>query len=107
MTAAPSALDTFAATYLRLYQLVYGPDLAAAQWMSGQTPPPREDTSERSLGLTNDPTPAITFDTRRLNLRAAAVEAERALRDAMRVLEKVRDQLEDAHVQWPQPVRSF
>ena len=81
MTNQTDTLETFAAAYLRLRQLLA--DVGDTQWEAGRSPQPREDTTERSKGTTNDPTPTIVMDTRRLALRAAVIEAEQALEKAM------------------------
>lgn len=57
-------LDAFAATYLRVRHSL---DAASeAQWRVGQVIRPREDTTERSLGTTSDPTWSAVSDERRL-----------------------------------------
>lgn len=87
MTDAPSPLDTlerFGAANLRVRQLLA--DSREAQWRAGKTPVPKEDTTERSKGLVNDPTANIVLDTRRVALREAALAAERALADADRAV---------------------
>ena len=89
MTAAtpePPVLDRFAGAYLRLYREINGEGLAEAQWRAGRTPVPKEDTSERSQGMTNDPVPTATTDVRRVNLRNAVIAGEKALHDAERTL---------------------
>lgn len=75
-----SVLEAFTATNLRVRQLVA--DSREAQWKAGKSPVPKEDTTERSKGLTNDPTATTTFDPRRVALRTAVIDAERALRYA-------------------------
>ena len=55
MTKPTMTLETFGATYLRLRQLL--DDVGDSQWRAGQSPVPKEDTTERSKGLTSDPTP--------------------------------------------------
>jgi hypothetical protein len=91
-----STLDTFAAGYLRLYQLRHSDEVDINQWRSGDTPVPREDTTERSRGATSDPTYFMFSDERRINLRAAAVEAEKVLLLADRALKQVARKLEAA-----------
>lgn len=86
--AVPPVLEAFAATYLRLFGQVRGSDVAEMQWRAGRTPVPKEDTTERSIGLTSDPVPTVTFDTRRVALRNAVIEAERSLREARRTLDE-------------------
>jgi hypothetical protein len=73
-------LETVITTYLRLRQLVA--DVGDSQWQAGATPRPVEDTTERSKGVTSDPTQSIVLDGRRLALRAAVIEAEQALEKA-------------------------
>lgn len=83
MTApAPTAavLEAFGATNLRVRQLLT--DSREAQWRAGKSPVPKEDTTERSKGLVNDPTATTTLDPRRVALRVAVIDAERALRQA-------------------------
>ncbi|UGL61856.1 hypothetical protein SEA_FRANKLIN22_43 [Microbacterium phage Franklin22] len=82
---APTTLETFGATYLRLQQLLA--DVGESQWKAGATPRPVEDTTERSKGTKSDPTPAIVLDGRRLALRAAVIEVEQALEKAGRVMQ--------------------
>ena len=78
------ALEAFAAAYVRLSALL---DAAAEpQWQVGQSVRPREDTSERSVGVTSDPTWRAASDERRLRVRAAVVAAERARALAARQL---------------------
>jgi hypothetical protein len=87
MTDSPSPLDTlerFGAANLRVRQLLA--DSREAQWRTGKSPVPKEDTTERSKGLVNDPTATTVLDPRRVALRAAALEAERALSIAARTL---------------------
>lgn len=74
---APDILERFGAANLRVRQLLA--DSREAQWRAGKSPIPKEDTTERSKGLVNDPTANIVLDPRRVALRAAAVEAEGAL----------------------------
>lgn len=79
-----SVLDAFAASFLRLSALL---DAAAEpQWQVARSVRPREDTSERSLGVTSDPTWRAASDERRLKLRAAVVAASRARALAARQL---------------------
>lgn len=87
MTDTTNPLDTlerFGAANLRLRQLLA--DSREAQWRPGRSPVPKEDTTERSKGLVNDPTATTVLDTRRVALRAAALEAERALVEADRAM---------------------
>lgn len=91
-------LEKFGAAYLRVVDLLRtDPD---AQWQAGRTPVPREDTTERSKGMTSDPVPAVTLDTRRLALRAATIEAEETLRKAGIALQAVEHHLTTAHERW-------
>jgi len=97
MTDTPT-VETFAATFLRLKQLVA--DIGDAQWRAGKSPVPREDTTERSKGLTSDPTPSIVVDTRRLALRAAVIEAEQALEKAGRQMQAAERHLNAVFEKW-------
>ena len=94
----PTTLEAFGAAYLRLRQLL--DDVGDAQWRAGKSPVPKEDTTERSKGLTSDPTPSIVVDTRRLALRAAAIEAEQVLERAGRALQAAERHLNDAFERW-------
>lgn len=94
MTKPTDTLEAFGATYLRLRQLVS--DVGETQWQAGRTPVPREDTTERSKGLTSDLTPATVVDGRRLALRAAVIEAEQALEKAGRIMSAAERHLEKA-----------
>ena len=85
MTKPTDTLEAFAATYLRLRQLVA--DVGDSQWQPGVTPRAVDDTTERSKGTKSDPTPTIVVDGRRLALRAAVIEAEQALEKAGRVMQ--------------------
>lgn len=95
---APATLEAFGAGYLRLRALVS--DAAQAQWQAGQSPVPKEDTTERSKGLVNDPTVTITLDPRRLVLRASVIEAEDAIAKADQTLRAAIHHLERALVAW-------
>lgn len=94
----PDAFEAFAATYLRLHRGLS--ESAEAQWMAGATPTPREDTTERMIGLVRDPVPTATLDTRRLALRSAVIESERALRDADEALRQAVAVLEASLERW-------
>ena len=98
MTQPHNTLNTFAATVLRVRQLLA--DVGDAQWRAGKSPVPREDTTERSKGLTSDPVPNIVVDTRRQALRAAAIEAELALEKAGRTLQAAERHLNNALERW-------
>lgn len=98
MTTPPPTLAVFAATYLRVRQLLS--DIGDAQWRAGKSPVPKEDTTERSKGLTSDPTPSITVDSRRMALRLAVIEAEQALEKAGRNLQAAERHLNDAFEKW-------
>lgn len=91
-------LESFAAAYLDVSALLT--NASEAQWQAGKTPVPREDTTERSSGMTSDPTPTITADGRRLALRAAVVEAELSIESADRILGQARSQLTEALTKW-------
>lgn len=91
-------LETFGATYLRLAQLLA--DVGDSQWRAGQSPVAREDTTERSKGLTSDPTPNIVVDSRRLALRVAVIEAEQALEKAGLAMQAAERHLTTNHQKW-------
>lgn len=91
-------LEAFAATVLRLRLLLADAD--PAQWQAGQSPIPREDTTERSKNMTSDPTPTITGDARRLKLRIAVLEAESALEKVNRVARAAEAHLSKALTEW-------
>lgn len=91
-------LQAFAATVLRVRQLLA--DVGDAQWRAGKSPVPREDTTERSKGLTSDPTPNIVVDQRRLALRDAVIKSERALEHAGRTLQAAERHLHEALEHW-------
>ncbi|WP_085368567.1 hypothetical protein [Leifsonia sp. NCR5] len=95
-TTTSNVLEAFGAAYLRLWALQHGEDVQQSQWQTGNTPQPREDTTERSKGLTSDPTPHIVMDERRLRLRAASIEAEQTLVKAERALNVTARRLEKA-----------
>lgn len=88
----------FAADVLALSALLS--DASEAQWQAGRTPVPKEDTTERSKGLTSDPTPNIVVDGRRLALRASVIEAEQALHAAQAEVRKAGRHLTDAIGKW-------
>jgi hypothetical protein len=100
-TDKPPVLDLFAGAYLRLWGMVENHEVQDSQWQAGRTPAAREDTSERSRGLVNDPTASIAVDTRRVNLREAVLAAEKALADADEVLRAAEATLESALARWP------
>lgn len=77
-------LDAFAAGWLRVQALLDAS--REAQWQVPPVQRPREDTTERSKGVTGDPTPRAALDGRRMRLRGRVVEAERAQRLALRQL---------------------
>jgi|GEM_PF-6698134 len=98
MTDTPQTLEAFGAGYLRVRQLLA--DVGDAQWRAGKSPVAKEDTTERSKGLTSDPTPSIVVDTRRLALRVAAIEAEQALAKAALTLQAAERHLNEAFEKW-------
>lgn len=91
-------LKRFGAVYLRVTQLLA--DVGNDQWRPGKSPVPKEDTTERSKGMTSDPTPSIVVDDRRLALRAAVVTAEQALEDAGKALQAAERHLSDTYTKW-------
>lgn len=72
----------------------------AAQWLPAVVVKPHEDTTERSQGAYSDPTFATATDERRLAVRAAVVEAERALHDLTRAVERVTHEVDAAVDAW-------
>jgi len=98
MTSKPPTLEVFTGTVLRVRQLLA--DIGDAQWRAGKSPVPKEDTTERSRGLTSDPTPNIVVDTRRMELRKAVLEAESALEFAGRKLQAAERHLHAAFESW-------
>lgn len=98
MTDTPPTLEAFGASYLRVRQLLA--DVGDSQWRAGKSPVPKEDTTERSKGLTSDPTPSIVVDARRMALRLAVIEAEQALEKAGRNLQAAERHLNDAFEKW-------
>lgn len=87
-------LDSAAATWLRLQNLLI--EANEPQWGAGMTPALREDTTERSKGMTSDPTFHAVSDTRRIMLREAFVEAERAQMLMLRVMNAAANSVEKA-----------
>lgn len=71
-----------------------------AQWQAAPNPRPREDTTERSKGVTSDPTSANALDERRWALRLQIVRSERMLREAIVALRGVRRGLEMRFDEW-------
>lgn len=92
-TTEPDALELFGKAWLELYREAYDWETVEAQWQPGKTPVPREDTTERSQGMTSDPTPTIAADQRRLALRAAVQYSEQTLATANKILAKTRNDL--------------
>lgn len=59
------------------------PPALSRQWEASPVPKPREDTAERSSGgRPPNPTADVVLDGRRLAVRQAVIEAERALQRA-------------------------
>lgn len=94
----PDSLEHFAAVYVGLRQLVA--DAGDCQWRPGHSPIPREDTTERSKGMSSDPTANIVADTRRLALRVAVLEAEAKLVAADKALAAAYRHLNIALTKW-------
>lgn len=92
------SLEIFGGSYLAVVGLLSEAD--EAQWQAGKSPVPREDTTERSQGMTSDPTPTITADERRLGLRVAVIAAERELNEANRRLSAAAHHLSEALNKW-------
>jgi hypothetical protein len=70
------------------------------QWQPSPAIRPREDTTERSKGGHSDPTTLTVTDPRRLQLRAAVLEAEHLLERATAALAATRRRLEAAVDSW-------
>lgn len=70
------------------------------QWEASPIPKPREDTSQRSIGGHSDPTGDIVLDARRLSVREAFVNAERAMVNLHQALLDARENLEEAVEKW-------
>lgn len=87
-------LDAFGATFLRVHALIG--NASEAQWKAGATPRPVDDTTERSKGTISDPTVHALLDGRRLLLRDAVIDAEKAMHDAAATLADVAARLETA-----------
>ena len=98
-TTTPTTLQKFAAVYVRVWGLASNREVQEAQYQPGRSVVPREDTTERSRGLINDPTANIILDTRRVKLREAVLEAEKSLEIADRVLRIAERTLRRAHAQ--------
>ncbi|MFS6529142.1 hypothetical protein V8Z69_18345 [Microbacterium aurugineum] len=98
MTDTPTTADTleaFGATYLRLHQAL--DNASESQWQAGYTPRARDDgdaATIRSNGTTSDPTVGIFLDGRRLALREAVIEAERAQELALHTMQTAIAKLE-------------
>lgn len=71
-----ASFNEAAASWLRLQSKLI--DANTAQFQAGMSPALPEDTSERSKGVTSDPTFHAVADERRIKLRAAFKEAEQA-----------------------------
>jgi hypothetical protein len=95
------ALDTLTESMLVAYAVLA--DAAESQWQSGSTPTLREDTTERSKGMTSDPVAYATMDERRLALRAAVKATEHSLVLANKVLRAVIAHLKKALAAEPAP----
>lgn len=92
--------DAFATAYLQLWRDVYSPETQQAQFEHGWTPKPVDDgdaTGIRGTGTINDPVYLATVDPRRLALRAAVRDAERALEQADRAMAQAIKLLEATH----------
>lgn len=98
MKTTKDVLAEFGETYLAVLQLL--DDVEEAQWQPGKTPQPREDTNERALGMVSDPTASIVADGRRLQLRAAVIEAENTVTKATAALSAAHRHLQDTTTKW-------
>lgn len=97
-TPALDAAREVVARYLSLKQLLA--NIGDDQWRPGHSPTAKEDTTERSKGMTSDPTPSIVADPRRLALRAEVIDAENALVQAADVLAKAEQSLNEVYEKW-------
>jgi len=70
------------------------------QWKPSLAPTARDDTTERSRGGHGDPTVSTVLDGRRLNVRAAVVNAEGTLERLIVALRETREHLEDSIDEW-------
>jgi hypothetical protein len=70
------------------------------QWMPSPIPRPRDDTTERAKGGHGDPTPSITLDDRRLDVRAQVRASARRLGEAAEAARVTRAALEAALDAW-------
>lgn len=95
---AADLIEPYAATIIRVRSLLKSAE--EAQWQSGRTITAADDTTERSKGMVGDPTFSTAADTRRLELRAAVVEAEIALEKAGKTLQAAERHLSDAIEKW-------
>lgn len=91
-------IEAFGAAYLRLTKLVA--DVGDSQWQAGSTAVPREDTTERSLGMVSDPTPSIVADRRRIELRADVLRAEAVLLSAIDAMTAAERHLTTSLTKW-------
>lgn len=70
------------------------------QWEASPIPKPREDTTQRATGGHSDPTGTIATDLRRLAVRVAVMDAERALTQSRLDMRNARLGLEAAVAAW-------
>lgn len=89
-----AVLEKLGAAYLRVHATLG--DTEQAQWQASRHPVDPEETGIRSIGLYNDPTYQTTVDTGRLALRAAVIEAERALALAAQTMKAAESHLSAA-----------
>jgi hypothetical protein len=93
--------ETVKATAAEALQIVRLLDAASGiQWEASPVPKPREDTTQRAKGGHGDPTADIVTDPRRLAVREAVTDAERALTQHLAILRHTRHELARAVEVW-------
>lgn len=70
------------------------------QWEASPRPRSREDSDRKAAGGHGDPTGDVALDPRRLAVREAMVQAERALEGALQGLQAARGALAKAVDEW-------
>lgn len=98
MSTVPATVKAFAEEALRLALALNAAE--DIQWSAAPVLRPRDDTTERAKGGHGDPTPSITLDDRRLEVRAGVREAEAALLAGLEALRTARHKLEASIERW-------
>jgi hypothetical protein len=88
--------QSLGSNWLTLYRVSQDPHVNEASYQAGKTPVLRADTSERSKGMTSDPTATAALDGRRIKLREALDNADRELLAATAALQRAHERLADA-----------